>query len=73
VPAGIDPTLLLWALSGCESSFGKNLNGNYAATNLEQFADSYNSGTWRDQNVPTIYIKRFKQFYGMGLPSSEVK
>lgn len=146
VPSGIEPGLLLWALSGCESSFGKNctprfekayfvgglyatspdqakllamygrfaacsygpfqimlvnaigytptelsldsekateatvayinrriFSGKYAATNLEQFADSYNSGTWRDANTPTIYIKRFKQFYGMGLPSSEVK
>jgi hypothetical protein len=47
--------------------------GKYPAHDLEQFADAYNSGTWRDANTPTVYIKRFKQFYGMGLPSSEVK
>lgn len=45
----------------------------YPPVSLEQFADSYNSGTYRDGNVPTPYIKRFLQFYKMGLPTSEVK
>ncbi|HVJ09709.1 MAG TPA: hypothetical protein VM554_15130 [Acidisarcina sp.] len=134
VPESIDGPRLLWALSGCESSFGANCTprhemayciGIYShdprvieltrefghdahcsfgpwqlllvnassfttpedfvrvdrcametasyinmriiraqkATTIEQIADAYNSGTWRDRSVPEKYIADCVHYY----------
>lgn len=38
------------------------------AVTLEEIADTFNSGNWRDANVPHVYISNFLQHYVVGLP-----
>ena len=46
----------------------RNILGREKATTLQQIADAYNSGDWRDRNVPGRYIADLVKNYAVPIP-----
>jgi hypothetical protein len=58
-------------LEVCATVFIACMNRMIAAqkpTNLDQLADMYNSGNWRDRNVPEKYIADLRKHYDVPMP-----
>ncbi|HZU33730.1 MAG TPA: hypothetical protein VFB79_21630 [Candidatus Angelobacter sp.] len=56
------------AIQSVVSFLNREILGRQEAKTLSQIADAYNSGNWRDNNVPAEYIEKLHRNYLVKMP-----